>query len=185
MRRQTLAALVMVPVLALGASACGGGDGQGNGGATGRPAAKEADRMREYARCMRANGVDMPDPDGEGRLTVRHSGAPTKVDGKMRAAEAKCRHLMPNGGKPPKPKPEQLAKMREEAKCMRENGVPDFPDPDPSTGGISIKAGKGGSLDPESQTFKNAQKKCGQPGGTHRINSGGGEGPGHSTGDGK
>ncbi|MFC5748576.1 hypothetical protein [Actinomadura rugatobispora] len=184
MRRQALAALVMVPLLALGASSCGGGDGQGNGTATGKPAAKEADKMREFARCMRANGVDMPDPDAEGRVSIRHSGPPTRIDEKMKTAQQKCRHLMPNGGKPPKPKPEQLAKMRAESKCMRENGVPDFPDPDPASGGIAIKARKGGGLDPDSQTFKNAQKKC-APAGARMVTHGG-DGPGLSgSGDGK
>ncbi len=43
------------------------------------------------------------------------------------------------------------------AKCMRANGIPKFPDPD-KDGGISISSDMG--VDPNSTTFKNAQKTC-------------------------
>ncbi|GAA2414880.1 hypothetical protein GCM10010191_26150 [Actinomadura vinacea] len=164
MRRQALAALVMVPVLAFGTSACGGADAQGKSGTPNAKAASDQEKLREFAKCMRANGVDMPDPSGDGRVTVKMSGKPgSQGMAKMDEAQRKCRKLMPNGGKPPKPKPEDLAKMREEAKCMRANGVPDFPDPEPD-GGFKINSRKGGSLDSESQTFQKAQKKCGGSG---------------------
>jgi hypothetical protein len=57
-RRGALIALFLVPALALGG--CGrGGDGT-------RQAATKSDndKLREYAKCMRANGIDMPDPSG-------------------------------------------------------------------------------------------------------------------------
>jgi hypothetical protein len=44
---------------------------------------------------------------------------------------------------------------------MRENGVPDFPDPQ-ADGGIRIQAGPGTGIDPDSQAFKDAQAKCEQ-----------------------
>lgn len=54
------------------------------------------------------------------------------------------------------------------AQCMRENGLPDFPDPKDGGGGI---LGEGSGIDPESQEFKDAEAKCkqylpnsGQPG---------------------
>jgi hypothetical protein len=171
MRRHALMALLLAPALALGA--CGDGDG------TVRQAAKsDGDKLREYAKCMRANGVDMPDPS-DGKVEIRASGGRAGED-KMKAAEAKCRHLMPNGGKPPKADPEQMAKMREESKCMRENGVPGFPDPDPTTGGIQIKGEKGGPLDPDSAAFKRAQKKCMSGGRKLDSNTGPDDGPGLS-----
>ena len=175
MRRQATAALVIVPLLAFGAASCGGGGGRESTTAsgTGTSSAADIDKMRQYATCMRANGVDMPDPEPDGRLTMKQSGDAASHEEKLRAAEARCRHLMPDGGKPSKPRPDQLAKLREESRCMRENGVPDFPDPDPETGGIKIDAKKGGSLDPESPTFKKAQHKCGKTGDHPRIRSGG------------
>lgn len=168
MRRRTLAALALVPALALGAQGCGGGGG-GDGTAK---AASDDQKMREFARCMRANGVDMPDPK-DGRIEIRASAKPggagkkaPEVDAGLQAAQKKCAHLMPNGGKPPKPKPEELAKMRAFSKCMRDKGVSAFPDPQPD-GGMKIKEGKGTEMDPGSPTFKSAQKACAKlsPGG--------------------
>jgi hypothetical protein len=46
-----------------------------------------------------------------------------------------------------------LAGMLKFAKCMRANGVPNFPDP--NGGAINL-----GSLDPSSPTFQNANKVC-------------------------
>jgi hypothetical protein len=50
------------------------------------------------------------------------------------------------------------------ARCMRAQGVPNFPDPSAS-GGINITPGSG--LDPQSPAFRGAQKACGKllPGG--------------------
>jgi hypothetical protein len=152
MRRQALITLLLLPALALGG--CGGE-------APKKTAADDNAKMREYAKCMRANGVDMPDPSTDGRVEIKVTGGKTGED-KMKAAEGKCRRLMPNGGKPPKADAKQMAKMRAMSKCMRENGVPDFPDPGPD-GGIMLKGradgGKGG-LDPQGSTFKKAEKIC-------------------------
>ncbi|MEO3786203.1 hypothetical protein ABGB12_22980 [Actinocorallia sp. B10E7] len=46
----------------------------------------------------------------------------------------------------------------EYARCMRENGVPAFPDP--VDGRFMIKGGPGQGLDPQSEAFKSAQEKC-------------------------
>ncbi|WP_067808026.1 hypothetical protein [Actinomadura formosensis] len=162
MRRQTFAVLALVPALALGAQGCGG-DGKGAKAAGTAKAADDHEKMRRFAQCMRDNGVDMQDPQ-DGKLTIRASGKPGEGGGpggddKVEAAQKKCRHLMPNGGKPPKPNPEQIAQMRGLSKCMRDHGITEFPDPDPN-GGIKIQAGKGTGLDPESPKFKDAQKAC-------------------------
>jgi hypothetical protein len=48
------------------------------------------------------------------------------------------------------------------AQCMRANGLPDFPDPD-AGGNIRLGGGgQAGAMDPNSQTFKQAQEKCKQ-----------------------
>jgi hypothetical protein len=44
------------------------------------------------------------------------------------------------------------------AQCMRQHGV-DVPDPQTGGGGIQIQAGQNG-IDPQSQTFKDAQSAC-------------------------
>jgi hypothetical protein len=51
-----------------------------------------------------------------------------------------------------------LEQMRQMAKCMRENGVPDFPDPS-AEGGIRLDAGKLGA-GPGDPVFDKAQQKC-------------------------
>ncbi|RSM42977.1 hypothetical protein DMA12_20270 [Amycolatopsis balhimycina DSM 5908] len=118
----------------------------------------DQDKMREFAKCMREHGVDMPDPkpagDGGGMAITLgdKDGDTTKLD----AAQQACKHLMPNGGEMKPPSAEELDKMRKEAKCMREHGI-DMPDPDPSGKGGRAIGGPGG--DPKK--FEEAAKACG------------------------
>ena len=127
-----------------------------------------AEQLRKFAACMRENGIDMPDPetDGEGRVLFRgpggdeEGGTPPDRE-KFQAAQQACKQYLPNGGEPPKMDPEQVEKARQFAKCMRENGVPNFPDPQPD-GGVRIEAGPDTGIDPRSQEFKDAQAKCEQ-----------------------
>lgn len=161
MRRRILAALALTAMLGL--TSCGWiqeATGSGSGGGKGEnkaAAAADEDKMREFAKCMRQNGVDMPDPK-DGKMVLKNPGG-AAGEKKVQAAEAKCRHLMPNGGKPPTMSPEQVAKAREHAKCMRENGIENFPDPDGS-GRVTLKGGPTGEMNPESEEFQAAQKAC-------------------------
>ncbi|GIG68558.1 hypothetical protein [Phytomonospora endophytica] len=129
---------VVIGVFAATALAgCGSGDGAGEAGAS--PSADPKSDMLAYTRCMRDNGVPMEDPqlnaDGEGSLSL-----PEGVDrATLDAAEETCRKLMPNGGEPPELDAEVLERLRAYAKCMREHGVDDFPDPEPK-GGIQYEA---------------------------------------------
>jgi hypothetical protein len=117
-------------------------------------------KMLDFAKCMREHGVDMPDPqfdgDGRGQITIG-GGAGTADKSKLDAAQKACQKLMPNGGEMKKPTPEELDKMRQEAKCMREHGI-DMPDPDPNGGGRAIELGKPGQ-DPKK--LEDAMKACG------------------------
>lgn len=142
--------LIAVPLLLLvGLAACGRNGQEGPGVATvgnnasasaspdpSAPAADEEERRRQFTDCMRAEGVPMDDfKPGGGGVAIRAD------KGEMQGAMEKCRKYLPNGGEPPKLSPEDIDRMREYARCMRENGVPDFPDPDPENGGIAIAAG--------------------------------------------
>nr|WP_221375412.1 hypothetical protein [Actinoplanes polyasparticus] len=102
--------------------------------------ADEKSQLRAYAKCMRANGVDMPDPNGDGALGVPAMKAGSPELKKMDAAIEKCRDLIPGGagGEPQKVSAEDLERARALSKCMRENGMPDFPDPDPETGAVAL-----------------------------------------------
>jgi hypothetical protein len=125
----------------------------------------EQEAVLDYAKCMRENGVpNFPDPElgdnGEARLNLPEGVDRAAAD----AANDKCKQHLPNGGEPEPMDPENIAKQRAYSKCMRENGVPKFPDPRPD-GGIAIEGGPG--LDPHSPEFTAADEKCKQhlPGG--------------------
>jgi hypothetical protein len=179
MRRTLLtvaAALVLTaPLLAGCAGDKDGGDGVATAGGA-KPAASDApqndgdtsDQMRRFAQCMRDNGIDMPDPqtDGEGRVLFggpgagEEGGTPPDRE-KFDAAQQACKQYLPNGGEPPKMDPADVEKVRAYARCMRENGVPDFPDPQPD-GGLRIEAGPNTGIDPRGEAFQASEKKCEQ-----------------------
>lgn len=169
--RRTLVVLVAALALVGGAGGCGEkkeGDGVASAG-KGKAATQTgdvADAAAKYAACMRENGVDMPDPqvdDGK----VMFGGGGGQVDGapvdreKVDAAQQKCKQHLPNGGEPPQLSAEDLDKMRKFSQCMRENGFPEFPDPEPN-GGIRIEAGPDSNMDPNSEKWKEAHKTCEQ-----------------------
>jgi hypothetical protein len=188
--RRTL--LTIVAALAL-LSGCAGDKDKGDGVATAGDATSSASaaadtggddaaKAAKFAQCMRDNGVDMPDPtvDG-GKVTF---GGPAEADGqpldreKVNAAQQKCKQYLPNGGEPPQVSAEDLEKMRKFSQCMRENGYPDFPDPQPD-GGIRIDGDQTGSMNPDSEEWKAAHKKCEQymparPGGAQGQTTDGG-----------
>ena len=93
------------------------------------PAPVDPEAGRLYAQCMRANGMpDFPDPDAEGRL--RGPGHEAQDDPKFKAAAEACRALAPGGEHRNTNDPAALEQMRKFSQCMRDNGLPDFPDPD-------------------------------------------------------
>lgn len=140
----------------------------GCGGEKETPAEPAADKNRQamldYARCMRENGVDMPDPtfDG-GRVTMKVGGPGQKIDAsKMDAAQKACAKHQ-EAIEPPEMSDEQQGEFKEAAlahsRCMRENGVKNFPDPTfDSSGGTRMRLTE--DLDPQSATFQKAQKAC-------------------------
>lgn len=85
-----------------------------------------------YAQCMRANGVpNFPDPGPDGRFALSHGhGGINQDDPKFRAALEECRGLAPGGEHRGTGDPAYVEQMREFSKCMRDNGLPDFPDPE-------------------------------------------------------
>ena len=85
-----------------------------------------------YARCMRANGVtNFPDPRAGGGFDF-HPSLGVISSPVLKAAQAKCAKLIPGGGLPGSgspPSAQTLGKLRRIAVCMRQHGVPQFPDP--------------------------------------------------------
>ena len=88
----------------------------------------EAGRL--YAQCMRDNGVpNFPDPGPDGRFALEHDKF-NQDDPKFRAALEKCRDLAPGAEHRNTGDPAYVEQMRKFSQCMRDNGLPDFPDPD-------------------------------------------------------
>ena len=58
------------------------------------------DKALAFAKCMRENGVDMPDPTfgGNGRVEQRLEGGVSPDDPKFQEAQKKCESLLPFGG---------------------------------------------------------------------------------------
>jgi hypothetical protein len=125
-RPQLLTAFAAAPILAaviLVAAACG--SSSSNGAAS----SGDRDQAIAYAQCMRENGApDFPDPDAKGRF--RGVGHEQQDDPQFRAAMEACRDLAPGGEHEKLGDPAFVEQMRAFSQCMRENGLPDFPDPD-------------------------------------------------------
>lgn len=90
------------------------------------PASQE--QATKYSECMRANGVtDFPNPNAEGQ--IRYGGVSVSKDTWQNAVGA-CANLEPadwstDAGRTPA----QQGAALKFAQCVREHGVPDFPDP--------------------------------------------------------
>jgi hypothetical protein len=128
-----------------------------------------------YSKCMRENGVpQFPDPDPQGRLVIPGGRDLDPNSPRFKAAEKACGELLPRGGDDA-PSPEEAEERLQEAlayaACMRENGVPTFPDPKTNAeGGIDLNAGDS-DFDPFSPQFKRAEEACKEllPGGEGRT----------------
>jgi hypothetical protein len=127
MRRGRATAAALLAALVAGCGS-GGAEERDRAGAT------ASDQGVRFAACMRDEGVAaFPDPDPSGGLTLDAVANGTPVDTESatfeRALEA-CRDLQPAGftGRR-RDAPEQDAALAF-ARCMRENGIEDFPDPE-------------------------------------------------------
>lgn len=163
MRLRILATLPIALTLAL--AGCGSDDGGDTGvasagGAKQSQAAGGGKQDREemgvkFAQCMRENGVDMEDPKPGQGVQLKMKGGPEKKAAMDKAMEA-CRKYSPQANSTGAPDPKQQERARQFAECMRENGVKDFPDPDPNQPGIRIERRKGD----DEAAFERAQQAC-------------------------
>lgn len=198
------------------------GNSSGNSGSTTTtlPKGNPTQLLDEWASCERANGdptqtdptidankvihitfsssaANQPPPPGGGGGVVTKGAGPGGnggLGGGPCGAYLTAAATALRGGKPPqKPDPAKLEKF---SRCMRANGIADFPDP---TGdGLQLQSSAGSDLDPNNPTFKSASKTCakttgvqGFGGGTPQPGSieatsgnGSGGGPGSGSGSG-
>lgn len=86
-----------------------------------------------FAECMRANGVPtFPDPNPGGGFQLGGGIDPSSPA--FKAAEARCQKILAGGGLPAPgstthPSAQTLAKLLKIARCVRQHGVAQFPDP--------------------------------------------------------
>ncbi|WP_461005595.1 hypothetical protein [Streptomyces capparidis] len=167
----------LAPLLLAGAllTGCSDDDSPSDGADAGGPSASgPASRSLAYARCMRENGVpQFPDPDEGGRLKL---GPGSGIDPKSQAfadAQDACRDLAPQGGGGPGGSLDS-AKVAEWSECIRENGVPEFTDPQVNGGSMEIDLGALG-IGPEDDRFQKAMDACQDkwPGGGVMLKGGG------------
>ena len=222
MKRPTsLGARHGLTVLAIGAlalAACSGGGGGSGGVASLSDSAKKASsnssgsgratstadfrtQLLAYAKCMRDNGVDFPDPqfDSNGRPQFTRRSTPGQGQGQggnfadlrnsptFAKARTACQSKQPDFAGQFQRTPAEQATARKNllkfAKCMRSKGV-DFPDPTFDANGrpeFNRDGAPGGAVgqlrnDPTARTAFSACQKV--AGGTGRGGFGFGGGPG-------
>ncbi|GAA2141013.1 hypothetical protein [Glycomyces algeriensis] len=170
MRRYTIA--LLLGLMALSVAACSDDD-DGGGVATADGATESAsedagdgedldgfEQALAYSECMRENGIpDFPDPERNGENGVGLS-LPEGIDPEdedFKAAEEACEDLMPGPGEGETLDPEIYEALLDYSECMRENGIAEFPDPQPN-GGIMMNGEQG--FDPQSDEFQAADEAC-------------------------
>jgi hypothetical protein len=136
----------MVVVVAVTAAGCGGtrsSSGTSTAAAAGTSSNKSTaghtstashsgtvtprEKAVKFSECMHTNGVgDFPDPNASGEFPSYGISVSKTV---WMKAVAACKALQPPGTLSAKLTPAQLSAAIKFAQCIRENGVPDFPDP--------------------------------------------------------
>jgi hypothetical protein len=159
--RGLVAALFAASALAV--AACGEDN---NAGGTGTNSDRQAarDAAIKFAECMREHGVDMPDPGTGGRQVFKVGPNEETTPEELDEAQQACRKYQEQI-EPPELSEEQREEFREaalaHARCMRENGIENFPDPTISESAeASLRISKSSGIDPESSEFKEAEEAC-------------------------
>lgn len=168
MNPRTKARLLALVALgtALVVAACGSAANPGTSSAT-------ADQALEYVRCLRSHGVrNFPDPSPGGRLPNIPQGIDTEAPA-FRDAQSACAKLMPGPSGPAtaSENASRSASLLAVARCMRNHGLPDFPDPttspppSPPAGSRAgnVVGGPGAYLafPPSSPALARAEASCG------------------------
>jgi hypothetical protein len=133
------------------------------------PAGADADsKNREaalkFAECMREHGVDMPDPGTGGNQVFKVGPNEDTTPEEMEAAQKACEKYQKDI-KPKELSEEEQQEFKEaalaHARCMREHGIENFPDPTfDENGGAQVRIDKNTGVNPEDSDFKEAQEAC-------------------------
>jgi hypothetical protein len=146
--------------LTLLASACG----TGSGGAPGASGTMTSGSAVRYASCMRAHGVpDYPDPDSAGQLqkiTPANEAQLGVSQSRFTTAQAACQALWPYQAPSAALQRQELTDALKFARCMRSDGVPNWPDPgtDASSGRVEFVIGA--DIDLNSPQLRATARQC-------------------------
>ena len=161
-RAAVAVAVGVVVLLVVGLAGCSASGGAGAATTTTSGQQDAAALWRELVRCARANGMpNLADPqiDSNGRAD-----SPTAPRTRPPACGGPASRSMT--GPPPAARddndrpPADMQALLRYARCMREHGVADFPDPD-AEGNFRVLAGSTGP-GPKSPSFQRALQACRQ-----------------------
>jgi len=150
----------------------------GSSGGSGSSASPDSQAVA-YSACMRAHGVpNFPDPKistngNEVKVAVKVTPGITG-NPQFKSAQQACGKLLPGGGPGSgsnhQMTPQEQSQYLKAAACIRSHGVPNFPDPTFSGGGVHIEHQ---GLNESSPAFKAAVQACESliPGGVHGSGS--------------
>ena len=133
-RRRPAAALALIAMVTV-ISACGASapPSAGTGISSRNSTAAKAQEAVKFARCMRSNGIGkFPDPSASGKLTIDAVANGSSLDTSTPAftqAMRACKNLEPAGFTGGTRSSAQQSAALTFARCIRTNGVKDFPDP--------------------------------------------------------
>ncbi|SDL20905.1 hypothetical protein [Nonomuraea jiangxiensis] len=136
-------------------TACGS-----EGAASGSGATSDAEILgigKELAQCIRQNGApNFPDPTvKDGRLVMAQNQPEDQVDKALAACDSITRKL-PQSAVDDRYSDAEIAQLRKFAQCIRENGVPEWPDPK-SDGSFPVV---GTPLDGKTERLMRARQAC-------------------------
>jgi hypothetical protein len=149
-KRWPLRVLALIAVVVL-ISACGSsapsGTSTGAGGASNPAANPSRGEAVKFAECIRSNGVsEFPDPNATGEFAygIKAGSSLDPSSAAWQTAIAACRNLEPSDFMQTTFTTKQIEARVKFAQCVRENGVPDFPDP--TTHGPLVDVTNGSSI---------------------------------------
>lgn len=160
----------LVTALAITLAACGGGSSSSDPSTTSGAASSGSSnplgpsngatqQALRYASCMRSHGVtNFPDPTAGKAERIGQSGIDTNSP-TFQAAATACQKYQPTAGNNTSPGGSSggQSQQLQFAECMRQHGVPNFPDP--SSGGGQQSVTQYG-INPNSPTFQKANETC-------------------------
>lgn len=176
LRARRTALAVCTPLLAIALAACGSDQAEPKVATAGGSAPADATAesvdwtaydtyMRDFVTCLNDRGLPAVRYLGHDRRQEEELSGMPKGD-QVNPVVAQCGELVrpvdrPVTDPPPKPTEEELRFGRTLAACMRENGLPDYPDPDPDPANSDPKSQGDVSAEQKlNPKFRSAQEKC-------------------------